>query len=196
MHEFSEAGVSVCIEAPADPDGMVRRAEFESDAGDAYWAHLWPASKTLASFVARSAIIGPGSRVLEIGCGLGLCGLVAAAKGASVTLTDRVDEALAIVGANAARNGLDVRVRRFDWSDPGSIEPSFDAVLGADVLYAPEAHAPIARLIERLGCLSLICDPNRRSADGFVEALRERGVSVWTAGAPGGRIFMCQREEE
>lgn len=188
--------MSLRIEAPADPDGMVRLAELDSDAGDAYWAHLWPASKILASFVARSAIIGPGARVLEIGCGLGLCGLVAAARGASVTLTDRSDDALALLAANAARNKLDVRVRRLDWDDPGPIDAGFDALLGADVLYAPDSHAPIARLIERLGCLALICDPNRRTADGFIDTLRELGVSVWTTGAPGGRIFMCQREGE
>jgi len=48
-----------------------------------YWAHLWTGSRALARWVAME-IECPGKRVVEIGCGLGLAGIVAARRGGSV----------------------------------------------------------------------------------------------------------------
>src|SRR5262245_63915601 len=45
-----------------------------------YWAHLWSGAAVLAGVVPAQA-----GTVLEIGCGLGLPGLVAARRGARVT---------------------------------------------------------------------------------------------------------------
>ena len=48
-------------------------------------AQLWPSSLALARHVARQP---PSGRCLELGAGLGLVGLVAAACGAQVLVTD------------------------------------------------------------------------------------------------------------
>src|SRR5262249_28388999 len=66
-----------------------------------YWAHLWSGALVLAEAVPR------GRRtVLEIGCGLGLPGLVAARRGARVTFVDPAPAALAFLRARAAAHRL------------------------------------------------------------------------------------------
>src|SRR5262245_33866694 len=52
-----------------------------------YWAHLWPAGRALARLVA-GRLDCTGQRIIEIGCGLGLPGVVAAMRGATVTMMD------------------------------------------------------------------------------------------------------------
>lgn len=193
-HVFGE--IEILIESPCadDADDLVRDAEKAGDADRAYWAHVWPTAITLGSFVARTGLIGPGMRVLEIGCGVGLVGLVAARRGAIVTLTDFRDEAVAAATRNAELNNLHVSAARFDWRE--APDPSWrpDLLLGADVLYSTDAHRPIARLIGALGCTAIVGFPNRSGAGGAIEALREQGLRVWDAAAETGRVLLAQRE--
>src|SRR5262249_46050126 len=92
-----------------------------------YWAHLWSGAAVLAGVVPAQA-----GTVLEIGCGLGLPGLVAARRGARVTFLDRVPEALAFVRASAAANDLAAQVLVADSTTP-VLRARFDLVLAAEV---------------------------------------------------------------
>lgn len=49
---------------------------------------LWPAATILARFIAQNLHVFEGQRVLEVGAGLGLCGLVAGRRAKEVILTD------------------------------------------------------------------------------------------------------------
>ncbi|KAG2494469.1 hypothetical protein HYH03_007521 [Edaphochlamys debaryana] len=100
---------------------------------------LWPAATLLASFLASpagAALIPPGARVLELGAGLGLPGIVAAlaAAPAEVVLSD-LPQALTLAQANAEANRVADRCRAepLDWRDlaaaagaahPGSGSPA------------------------------------------------------------------------
>ena len=53
-------------------------------------------------------------RVLDLGCGAGVVGIVAAMKGAEVVLLDKDPEALVAAEANAARHGVVVTIVRSD----------------------------------------------------------------------------------
>jgi predicted nicotinamide N-methyase len=90
-----------------------------------------------------------GLEVVELGCGLGLPSLVAAARGARITATDWADAAVDLLRTNAARNRLEVAVERRDWREPW--EARFDLALAADVLYERRNVEP---LIDRLGELA------------------------------------------
>ena len=59
-----------------------------------YWADLWPSAIGLSKYIDENPSLVHGKIVIEIGCGLGLPGIVAALNGAEVTMTDYLQEAL------------------------------------------------------------------------------------------------------
>ncbi|KDO20798.1 hypothetical protein SPRG_13614 [Saprolegnia parasitica CBS 223.65] len=108
----------------------------------------WGASLVLAHAIATDEVDVRGRRVLEVGCGTGLVGIVAALKGASeVVLTDFLPEVLQNARFNAEANGVrDVCcVAKLDWRSP-VLEPDdakrFDMILAADCCYEIE-HAKL-----------------------------------------------------
>ncbi|MDX2114206.1 MAG: methyltransferase [Planctomycetota bacterium] len=194
--EFA-GGIGVEVEAPDAPDEAVRLAESRGSAEGGYWAAVWPAAEVLGECLATSVLVGPGVRVLEIGCGVGLAGLVAAARGAEVVLSDIDERAVELAGSNLRRNGLSGRAVVLDWRDDGwpaalaGWEP--DLIVGSDVLYFERAHGPIARLIARAGCPAILADPNRPRASGAVEVFERMGLACWVRAVSGGRMLMVQR---
>ena len=71
-----------------------------------YWADLWPASRMLAKAILHEPWT-PGTEALEIGCGLGLPGIVALSMGLKVTFSDYDACALRFAADNARLNGCD-----------------------------------------------------------------------------------------
>ena len=72
-----------------------------------YWRRVWPAGVGLAAYITdRFGADGlRGRQVLDLGCGVGLIGIVCGRLGASVTFLDREAAALAAVRRNCRRNG-------------------------------------------------------------------------------------------
>lgn len=174
-------------------DAVVSRAEEdafllgETAAKRPYGVVLWPAAIALAHEVASRALVG--KRVLELGAGTGLPGIVAASCGAHVVQTDRQRLALHVGAQNAARNGItSIEHRVADWTawdDPAQ----YDVILDSDILYAPPLHADLRRIFERNlapGGTVLISDPFRESSLGLLEALQASGWRVafdkWSVG--------------
>lgn len=178
--------------APERPDDLVRAAEQSGADGRGYWAHLWPSAVTLAEWVTTTSLLAPGSRVLEVGCGLGLVSLAAAARGCDVIATDVNAEALELLARSAAENHLALRTVRLDWRDPPPSNIQADMILGADVLYDPRDHAPIARLIARLNCPACLTDPMRANSVGFESAAEQQALRVWQTRTDSGRLLLVQ----
>lgn len=130
------------------------RVELEYDAegsagagasgGDGTGAALWPAAYALAAWLGTG---GGGKavrhkRVLELGAGVGACGLVAAAAGAeAVTLTDGAAAALPVLRRNAGRNAelANVVTVSEELLPFGARQEAhaarYDVVLGSDLVY-------------------------------------------------------------
>eukprot|EP00284_Hemiselmis_tepida_P008328 CAMPEP_0174931646 /NCGR_PEP_ID=MMETSP1355-20121228/34350_1 /TAXON_ID=464990 /ORGANISM="Hemiselmis tepida, Strain CCMP443" /LENGTH=207 /DNA_ID=CAMNT_0016178015 /DNA_START=51 /DNA_END=671 /DNA_ORIENTATION=- len=112
---------------------------------------LWPSASHLARYMEGWDIesnLPKGFTCLELGCGVGLPGLCAALLGAlSVDLTD-TEECIPIAQANVDANKLGdvVEVRELDWAN-SPLTVTYDLVLAADVVYAPECHGPLARAL-------------------------------------------------
>ena len=103
-----------------------------------------------------------GARVIDLGCGTGLAGVVAAALGAErVSLTDRV---LAVAEHNLRANfSAEERERytasRLSWGDDAAIAAlvaeetggaGFDLILTADTIYAGSPEALLAETVAEL----------------------------------------------
>ena len=110
---------------PVDPEALLDEEAFARDEFLPYWAELWPAGLALARALPATL---EGVRVAELGCGLGVPSLVAAARGAAVTALDWAADAIALLRENATRNALHLHASVADWR---SFSGSFDIVLAA-----------------------------------------------------------------
>ncbi|MDW8262056.1 MAG: class I SAM-dependent methyltransferase [Phycisphaerales bacterium] len=163
-----------------------------------YWAELWESSLGLATWLAspaagRSELPGPlgrfradGSRqagasgvakALDLGCGMGFAGMVAASLGWQVLLADLEPDSLLFASLNCAAWRQNVRVRRLDWRSDRLTE-KFDLILGADVLYEPaqwEFLEHFWREHLRDGGRVILGEPGRQTGTAFVDWIRSRG---------------------
>ena len=169
---------------PRTADALISDDEYAVDERLPYWAELWPSGSVLADRLAQREL--RALRVIELGAGLAIPSMVAAAAGASVVATDWYEPALQFVRLNAARAGLRVDTMFVDWRDPPrallDMAP-FDLVIAADVLYEPRNAEPLASLLPRLVAddgEAIIADPRRPDARPFLDALTESGWTIHT----------------
>ena len=115
-------GRTYLIDHPGETDRLLRhpavREAFASDEYVPYWADLWPAARMLAKAILHEHWT-PGTEALEIGCGLGLGGIVGLSVGLSVTFSDYDATALRFAADNARLNGYDTfQTMQIDWRTP------------------------------------------------------------------------------
>jgi predicted nicotinamide N-methyase len=166
------AGVELALLRPESPETLIDEAAFERDEFLPYWAELWPAALALADALPDVR----GLRVVELGCGLGVTSLVAAAKGADVTATDWAPEAVELLRLNAARNGIALRVEVRDWREPWG--ERFDLALAADVLYERRNVEPLLQRLDELAPEALVALAGRPYESEFVERAVATGRGV------------------
>lgn len=139
----------------------MRLCVFEAipqDSRDTYGSRLWPAAVHLATYLTSGSNSSglPGKRVLELGCGNGLCSLAAASLGCRVLATDYRQLPLDLLRRAAEACGVPVperqvldfaapvpsplvmsRTNRKDEVVPANAElPRHDLLLAADVGYS------------------------------------------------------------
>lgn len=109
----------------------------------------WPSSEVLAEYVHSNP--KPGCNVLELSCGTGLPGLVAAKCSANVTLTDHDKVDQAYWSKVSEVNNVSVIVKQLKWCDNTQLTP-IDLVLASDVLYeTKDFEAVLATIASILG---------------------------------------------
>lgn len=163
--------VELDLRRPTDPEALLDEEAFAADEFLPYWAELWPAGLGLARALPPSLA---GVSVVELGCGLGVPSLVAAARGANVTATDWAEDAIELLRENAGRNGLVLEARRSDWRE---LAGSFDLVLAADVLYERRNVAPLLELLPRLATEALVALAGRPYEAEFLAAVESEPVA-------------------
>lgn len=140
-----------------------------------YWAELWDSAHAIAHWLVRQSSLN-GQKVLDLGCGMGLTGTVAAACGANVLFADLEPAALLFAQLNSLPYLSHVRTRRLDWRHD-RINESFNLILGADILYERkqwdflnpfwEAHlAPNGKI--------LLGEPGRQTGELFIPWIRQQ----------------------
>jgi len=182
--------ISIRLVRPADPDRLLDDpAAIDSNRSDdymPYWPYLWPSALLLAEWVACEPLPqrpdGPAAlQTLEIGCGLGLPGLLAVARGLQVQFTDHDSAPLDFVARSAVENQFDsgqYSIRHLDWRSLP--DDRFSIILGADVIYETRLVALVTGLLSRLLApdgLGVIASPCRAAAQSFPAALADVGLT-------------------
>lgn len=182
------AGHTLAIRSVRDTNALLDMIDpdtFLADERLPYWAELWPSAIALARWVFSF----PGlkeTRVLELGCGLGLAGIAAAMAGARVTMTDYDGDALMFARFNASLNlggaasGRSVDFALMDWRSP-SVGKGFEVVLGSDIVYERRHHGWVLDALPRLlapSGVALLTDPGRETGRAFADVARDRGYTL------------------
>ncbi|TIP83253.1 MAG: methyltransferase, partial [Mesorhizobium sp.] len=85
--------------------------EFGPEPQPPYWAYAWAGGAVLARYILDRPETVAGLRVLDLGAGSGLVGIVAAKAGASQVIASEIDRnGVAALALNAAANGVAVTV--------------------------------------------------------------------------------------
>uniref|UniRef100_A0A7S2SQV4 Calmodulin-lysine N-methyltransferase n=1 Tax=Rhizochromulina marina TaxID=1034831 RepID=A0A7S2SQV4_9STRA len=157
-------------------------------------AQVWDAETILTHhLVEEYGMALQGCRVLELGAGTGLSGIVAARLGADVTLTE-VEEAVPLLERNRTRN-LDPSTVSVVLTQPWgeALHPDiaakapFDFILVADCIYWPHLYEPLIKTIcdcSGTGSRVLISfEQRRRDVTPFFDLFTEKFGSAadWVA---------------
>ncbi|XP_078585747.1 uncharacterized protein LOC144867567 [Branchiostoma floridae x Branchiostoma japonicum] len=122
---------------------------------------VWPAAMILSQHLVSHRELVREGRVLEVGAGVGLPGLVAAALSedpSGVVMTDYVEDAVDLMDMNIAETfGEDnnrPQAAIMDWDDDPSVlqehHGTFDVIIGSDVVYWPVLIEPLIRTVKAL----------------------------------------------
>jgi predicted nicotinamide N-methyase len=190
-------GRTFLIERPDESDRLLDHpyvlAAFAADEYMPYWADLWPASRMLAKAILREPW-PDGLHALEVGCGLGLPGIAALARGLRVIFSDYDATALQFAARNARLNGLsDFETMQLDWRRPPE-SLRVPVILASDLLYELRNVEPLVGLIKKAllpGGVCLLTDQDRVPSHLLRETLAAERLPFTTqvmhAGEPGGR---------
>ncbi len=141
---------------------------------------VWPSAQKLANLM--QAWEFGSSRVLEIGCGLGLASMVIHRRGGNITASDCHPLTEAFLNANLLLNALpDMKYQTGNWSRTNPLLGRFDLIIGSDVLYERDQPRELAAFIERHAAPAaevLIIDPNRGNRSAFRRAMEDLGYSL------------------
>jgi predicted nicotinamide N-methyase len=175
VREEVDAGdEAVTVIRPSDWEEL-RHQEGADGRTAPYWAIAWPSGVELATRLATMDL--SGRRVLELGCGLAIPSIVAARRGAHVTATDGVSDAVVFAAHNFALNGVEGEVELADWREARDLVDAapWDLVVAADVLYLRANVEALLRLLPRLigrEGEAIVADPNRAGGREFAASAR------------------------
>ena len=157
----------------------VRVEECAYTEGGTGW-RVWPCALLLAGWLVAHAreLQLRGCRVLELGCGLGLPALTAAALGGASTASDCLPVLLRTVERSARANGgpRPARVALFDWDDEASCAVATEA-------YSTEQGVKAAQLQ---------AEPQRGAGEG-TEAGAEEGAEAGAEATACARLAPSER---
>ena len=180
----------------ADPDRVLDEVAAEEDRreklrgtrtpGDElhlpYWAEFWDSALGIGQHLVERVTKCDTAlhlRVLDLGCGMGFAGAVAAQLGARVLLADLEPAALLFARLNTLSHADRVRARRLDWRT-GRLDETFDLIVGADILYERQQWdhlEPFWRAHLAPDGAVLLGEPGRQTGELFKPWIADRG---WT----------------
>jgi predicted nicotinamide N-methyase len=147
----------------AEPAGLWDLWDQTERDAPPFWAYPWAGGQALARYVLDHPGAVRGRRVLDAASGSGLVAIAAATAGAASVVAGDIDlNAVAVIGINAAENGVTVGCRTFDFAADDT--RGAEVVLAADVFYQRELAQVALRFLRdaiSAGADVLVADPGR-----------------------------------
>jgi predicted nicotinamide N-methyase len=185
-------------------DDICRRIDLEEKStgqrvtgdhlGLPYWAELWDSAIGISTWIVKNNLIQRAQnlnkehfdlqhthiksiRVLDLGCGMGLTGTVAALLGADVTFGDIETDCLLFSQLNGQRVSCEINTRRIDWQRD-TLKQQFDFIIGSDVLYDRMQWPHLDRFFRAhlapQGTI-LLGEPGRQTGELFIPWIQNAG---------------------
>lgn len=147
---------------------------------------IWLSSIALCSWIMNNKHVFENKRVLELGCGVGLCGLSIATNTSAKTLmfTDNDANVFRCLKQNIERNSKNIHnipsIQQYDWNCIEPVKGCYDVIVASDCMYHNTKDILLRSIISNLkvnGVLVLSNPPewSRAGFDMFVYALQEFG---------------------
>ncbi|WP_232300535.1 class I SAM-dependent methyltransferase [Desulfonatronovibrio magnus] len=112
-----------------------------------FWAKIWPAS-ILLSYYITSLDTNEEKKIIELGSGIGIAGLFAAAMGFKVILSDNNPMALLFAKINILKNNLSsaAEVMPVDFT-ADRLGQTFDYIIGSEIFYKESAYRGLVKFL-------------------------------------------------
>eukprot|EP01120_Amphizonella_sp_Union-15-10_P016767 TRINITY_DN9043_c0_g1_i2.p1 TRINITY_DN9043_c0_g1~~TRINITY_DN9043_c0_g1_i2.p1 ORF type:complete len:250 (+),score=36.90 TRINITY_DN9043_c0_g1_i2:100-750(+) len=133
---------------------------FVSSGYDVTGLKLWPATKALCRYILENQEKFQKRKILELGSGAGLSGLLVSHFCETVLLTDGNDECLELLGRNINANidktkDSNVGCQKLEWGKDIDFYKTkfpelFDVILGADIIYSAESIPLLLKTVKEL----------------------------------------------
>jgi predicted nicotinamide N-methyase len=174
--------VSIDVYSLRDPDTLLDETALQASHGEMpwhpYWGKFWDAAMGLATILASRDLTG--INVMDLGCGLGVTGAIAAARGARVVLADHAPPALDFARLNCWPWRERCEVTWVDWrqSDLGR---RVDLIVGADIVYDRNDVPYLDKFWQRhlaIGGTIMLADPARLMTLDLMPLISAAGWTV------------------
>lgn len=151
-----------------------------------YWAELWDSalgmSQVLIRRFARIDSLASSAKpifcdALDLGCGQGFTGMIAASLGCNVLFADLESHALLFAKLNSLRYTQSARTKQLNWQTT-RLDEKFDLIIGADILYERKQWdflEPFWQHHLKPDGHILLGEPSRHTGDNFPQWIQERG---------------------
>ncbi|XP_032879303.1 EEF1A lysine methyltransferase 3-like [Amblyraja radiata] len=118
-------------------------------------AMIWDAGIVLCRYFEETRINFTGKKVIELGSGTGLVGILASLLGGEVTLTDRpnvLNQIVYNVNSNIPSELIArTKVSALQWDHPHDQYASkYDIIIGSDIVYDPRQFQPLINMLLHL----------------------------------------------
>ncbi|GCB70120.1 hypothetical protein scyTo_0008505 [Scyliorhinus torazame] len=140
-----------------------------------YSSYVWDSAIFLCKYFEKENINFTGKKVIELGSGTGMVGILAALLGGDVTLTDKPKVRTQLennVGINIPSVcSHRIRFRPLIWGeDLDNFSPIYDFVLGTDIVYSSAAYPALVKTLRyfgQLGTTIIMCSELREVHGAF-----------------------------
>ena len=149
-----------------------------------YWAEIWDSalgiSQVLIKKYTQLNTQKHNSSVLDLGCGQGFTGMVAASLGCNVLFADLEPHALLFAKLNSLRFTTTARTQQLNWQT-AQLGERFDLIIGADILYERKQWdflEPFWLNHLKPDGQVLLGEPGRHTGDNFPEWITARNWNL------------------